>query len=926
MLMLTGLTLLFTFGDWLRPADRWLWDWQLRQFPRPDSGKVVVVAIDQLSLQKLGRWPWSRQTHAALVEHLHAAGARAIGLDLVFSEPASETGDQALAQALAASGQVVLPVMIEQSRPGGPLVETLPLPRLLQAAAALGHVDVEPDSDGVVRGGFLDAGLGTPHWSALALALWRLADAAPEPTGLRAPSGVAPSPFIWARDRWVLIPFVYPPGRLPQVSYADVLDGRYPADLFHDRYVLVGATAAGLGQRLLTPVAPQAGLYGVEYHAHLLDSLLGGHLVQPLDTAWRLPLIVLLTLSGLWLIGRLPPLLGALATTLLAVTVLAGSMALARLAGIWFSPTPMLLALALGWPLLVWRWLLVDRHRARSSLRAVGDGVISTDADGQVDYLNPAAELLTCQSLDQARGQPLESMLRWQCSGHGPVQTLLLDGERRLELPTEAVLLGPGETQRPVRATAAPIDGPDGHPLGWVVVLKDLSDTLHLTRQIAHQASHDALTQLPNRELLRDRLEHALAQTYRAERRLALLLLDLDRFKRVNDSLGHDTGDALLKAVTNRLKANCRESDTLARFGGDEFVIVLEHLAHNELAASVAKKILHALESPFRIDGREFVLSASIGISLYPQDGLDAETLLKNADSAMYRAKESGGNGVQFYAGEMNVQAVERLLLETGLRQALERGELELVYQPQLRLADNCIVGVEALLRWRHPQHGLLEPGRFIDLAEETGLIVAIGDWVLKTACQQVLNWRDQGYGSLRVAVNLSARQFRQNIVGIITHLLDQTGLPAELLELEITESLLMDDVQRVVTVLHDLKALGVLLAVDDFGTGYSSLSYLKRFPIDRLKIDRAFVRDITSSPNDAAIVSAVIAMAHSLEMQVIAEGVEHKGQADFIRSRQCDEIQGYWLSPPLPARQLSPLLAQSPVPLKNARIPLCNP
>ncbi|HZW23490.1 EAL domain-containing protein [Noviherbaspirillum sp.] len=431
-------------------------------------------------------------------------------------------------------------------------------------------------------------------------------------------------------------------------------------------------------------------------------------------------------------------------------------------------------------------------------------------------------------------------------------------------------------------------------------------------RQLEYHAGHDILTGLPNRALLQDRLNQAIAYAARYCYSLWVLFLDLDRFKFVNDSLGHKAGDAVLKTVAARLQAAVRETDTVARLGGDEFVLVLPERIDESLATSVVQRIMDAVAEPLVVEGHEFFLGCSIGVAAYPADGEDPETLIKNADIAMYRAKESGRNNFQFYTAAMNERLLERLRIEGDLRNALERGEFVLHYQPQIDLDTGRTVGMEALIRWLHPALGLIPPLRFIGLAEETGLIVPIGEWVLRTACAQAVAWQRVGLGKLRVGVNLSARQFAQHdLVQAIASALHDTGLAPHQLELELTESLVMTDVERAIGVLAELKALGVLLSLDDFGTGHSSLSYLKRLPIDALKIDQSFVRDITQTPDDAAIVASIISLAHNLRRHVIAEGVETYEQLRYLQDHGCKEMQGYYFSKPVPAEMFEQLLRQ---------------
>lgn len=431
-----------------------------------------------------------------------------------------------------------------------------------------------------------------------------------------------------------------------------------------------------------------------------------------------------------------------------------------------------------------------------------------------------------------------------------------------------------------------------------------------------HLAHYDALTGLPNRLLFEDRLTQALAQNRRTQKLVALMFLDLDRFKIINDTFGHAVGDLLLKAVADRLSQSVRASDTVARMGGDEFTLIFSGLREPRDAGLIAQLILEEMVKPFLLEGHEVHVSMSIGITLTPLDinideGKNAiEALLKNADTAMYKAKDHGKNNYQFFTPEMNVATIERLLLENDLRKALENDEFILHYQPRIHCADGSVSGMEALIRWRHPTLGLVSPATFIPMAEETGLIGPIGEWVLQAACMQTKKWLDAGMPPLRVAVNLSARQFKDGaLIATIENVLRETGLSSSCLEVELTEGLAMEDVKKTVITLNALSEMGVSIAIDDFGTGYSSLAYLQRFPIDFLKIDQSFVRDIGTSADSAAIIRTIIAMAHNLQLKVVGEGVETEQQFDFLAGYECEEVQGYYFSRPLPAEEFSVFL-----------------
>ncbi|AQR67801.1 hypothetical protein BZG29_05045 [Janthinobacterium sp. LM6] len=537
----------------------------------------------------------------------------------------------------------------------------------------------------------------------------------------------------------------------------------------------------------------------------------------------------------------------------------------------------------------------------------------SADAPGYlIEYVNPAFERITGYAAGEVIGQRLEDL-------QGPEQ-----GRQDMH-PITAALREQREGKAIVRnfrkdgstywseLFVAPVrDDGDGALSHFVVAQYDISTVMRFEQEMEFQARHDILTGLANRALLRERLEQAMAVTRRSGLPLWVVFIDLDRFKFVNDTLGHDAGDLVLKSVAERLRDATREVDTVARLGGDEFVLLLPQHGNGEPGAAILQRIQDAVAQPLQLGEYEFFLSCCMGVAVYPDDGQNADTLIKHADIAMYRAKEQGRGNWQFYASGMNAGTLERLGLESELRHALERGQFHLEYQPQLDLASGAVVGMEALLRWTHPQLGRIAPASFIGLAEEMGLITPIGDWVLRTACAQARAWQLAGHGLLRLAVNLSARQFKQkNLLHAVAQTLADTGLDAAHLELELTESMVMHDVEQATAIMAKLKGLGVQLSIDDFGTGYSSLAYLRHFPIDVLKIDKTFVSDITHSDDDAAIVRAIISLAHSLRLKVIAEGVETAQQLDFLRQHGCDQMQGYLFSRPLAAAAFETLLLE---------------
>jgi diguanylate cyclase (GGDEF)-like protein len=471
------------------------------------------------------------------------------------------------------------------------------------------------------------------------------------------------------------------------------------------------------------------------------------------------------------------------------------------------------------------------------------------------------------------------------------------------------LLIGRGKREFPIESSVSPIIS-DGVASGWVIVFRDVSAALAMAEQMTHSFEHDSLTGLPNRLLLKDRIDQAIATAPRHERQVAVLFLDLDGFKYINDSLGHPTGDKLLQSIAKRLVGCVRTSDTVSRQGGDEFVVLLTESRQWEDAVVVAERILKAVAQSHPIDNHDLHVTTSIGVSVYPDDGEDAETLIRNADIAMYQAKEKGRNSYQFFKPAMNVRAVERQSIESSLRSAVKNGEFVLRYQPKVDLQTGLITGAEALIRWNHPLRGELAPGMFVSIAEDSGLIRQIGRWVLREACEQARAWLDEGLPPISIAVNVSAVELSdETYVQRLYATLSETGMDPSNLELELTESVLMRHAHSAAIILQALRKTGIQVALDDFGTGYSSLSYLRDFPIDSLKIDRSFVDEVTSVVEDTSIVKAVISMARNLGLRVVAEGVENMDQLEFLRAQACDEAQGYFFSRPVDPDAFAELL-----------------
>jgi diguanylate cyclase (GGDEF)-like protein/PAS domain S-box-containing protein len=559
--------------------------------------------------------------------------------------------------------------------------------------------------------------------------------------------------------------------------------------------------------------------------------------------------------------------------------------------------------------------LYLEKERALITLNSIGDAVLCTDMFGKITYLNVVAETMTGWNRQQAMGQPLAKIFRivdgsTRKAAQDPME-LAMEQDKTVGLTANCMLVRRDGLEFPIEDSAAPIHDRAGCIVGAVIVFRDASAARAIALRMAYTAHHDAVTTLPNRLLFGDRVSQSIALARRQKRSMAVIFLDLDRFKYINDSLGHAVGDKLLLSVSQRLLASVRCSDTVSRQGGDEFVVLLSEITNPEDAATSANKMLLAVSAPHSIENQTVYVDGSIGISVYPQDGEDTETLIKNADTAMYHAKEKGRNNLQFFKAEMNLKAVERQSLEGSLRAALERQEFLLHYQPKLNLVTGKITGVEALLRWRHPDRGFVPPSQFVRIAEDCGLIVPIGRWALREACRQARAWQDANLAFKRVSVNLSAVEFRHwDFVESVRTILSESGLEGRYLDIELTERILMEHADSAASVLPKLKMMGVHLAVDDFGTGYSSLSYLRQFPIDILKIDQSFVHQISSVSDKSPVVSAIIAMGKNLDLRVIAEGIETQPQLAYLQSRHCAEGQGYLFSPPLAATQCSELLA----------------
>lgn len=896
---------------------------------RPASNDIVIIAIDDFSLKQLGKWPWSRDIHAQLVNLLTAANVKAVGLDIIFAEPDQNNpaSDQALVEAVKNNGRVVLPVLPDR-KPDGSLDVTLPMPALREVAAGLGHVDTGMDSDGIIRSAYLMAGQKDKLWPALALALINVntTDIQPYLKGVRNPENDAPASF-WRRDFRIELPFLPANSHFKQISYAEMLSNPDILREVAGKYILVGTTAAGLSHMFMTPLHKNSSLVsGIELHAGILDTLLSGSAIEPINPLHSLFLtaaLVALPLIGynFFFCTQALPISVVFAGLALAISTL-----LLRNFFLWFNPLPVLLPLTGAY--VFWDWqrihfftqsLFKERQLAKAALHSIADAVITTKPWGIIIYLNPAAEKLSGFSLQQAIGLHINSVIRLaelragsEEFGFDSLIARLSAGDTMKEFGPKHIINSAGE-ERAVKISASPIRNNSGQIISIVFAFTDITETLQISHKMTYLATHDALTGLANRTLFYEQIEKAIATCKRQNNNLALLFIDLDDFKKVNDGLGHAAGDAVLIETAARLKANIRQADTVARWGGDEFIVLLNQLPHEENTTYAISKVTEQLSRPYIIDGHTLYITPSIGISLYPKDGLTAEDLLANADAAMFQVKQNGRNNFGFFSDSHDKASKYRLNMETELYSALAEGHFEIYYQPQLDLKTNSITAAEALLRWNHPKQGIISPDNFIPLAEATGLINPIGDWVIQTVCRQISLWQKLALPEICVSVNLSPHQFLQsNLCEKIRAALKNNRIHAHYLKIEITESLMIKNVQNAVKMLWDIRALGVGVSIDDFGTGYSSLSMLKNFPIDQLKIDKSFIGPLTSNSDTANIVQTIILLGHNMGMKVVAEGVENREQYELLKNWKCDFVQGYYFNRPLTASQLVNLMQET--------------
>lgn len=915
--------------QWLDGFQRWnnfMFDQQVTLFSSEPNPNIVIVTIDDWSLEGLGRWPWSRAIHAEFIDRLTDAGARVVGLDILFLESdISHMGaDQNLTDAMRRNGHVVLPSIIEATERSSSAQIRLPIQALAEAAAHVGYANMKSDSSGVIRGMSLTANINSKtERASFVKALWKAGHDEGENIQLAKQGQAAStkkqsgSPFF----DYIRIPFSKKVGSYPSLSYIDVLRSEKLRKSLYNKYVLVGLNANGLGSRFATPISQSGELMsGVEFNAHALSALLKNEMIDDLKFSWRIVLTVFLVFIPVLLYGFVRSGRTFYISFSFILMTLFISEFLLKNYHLWFSPVPILVGIFSG--CMLWRarrskfiaqLLFNEKAKARATLLAVGDAVVTTDAQGKIEFMNPAAEKMSGYTSVGARGRLFNHIFMVQSIDECEAGFLSMKGENAIfENATSSntqiqCLINQKEEKYAIQLAVNPIFDDAGTVSGIVYAISDLTEVFKISQRMAHLATHDTLTELPNRMLLHDRLTQAVNSASRSKKHIALLFIDLDGFKKINDGLGHSAGDLLLVQVAKRLKASIRKMDTAARWGGDEFVIMLESLDHEEIVVEIAEKILQNMSLPLSVFGQDVFITPSIGVSLFPKDGNTADGLLARADAAMYSVKENGRNAFHFYSKELNKTAKARLEMEKDLRVALLNGDFELYYQPQVNLQTRQIVGAEALIRWKHREKGTILPSEFIALAEDVDLITPIGEWVLEAACKQLQSWRNQNMPEVHIDVNISPRHFMQgDLLKKVKSLVKKYGIKPNFLGIEITESLMMKDIEPVIKTLEGLRNLGVSISLDDFGSGFSSLNYLKRLPIDKLKIDQSFIKNLFINKDDISIVQAVIVLGHKMNMQIVAEGVETHEQLMFLKENNCDIGQGYHFDKPLPPFHLA--------------------
>ncbi|MCP3868459.1 MAG: EAL domain-containing protein [Gammaproteobacteria bacterium] len=899
----------------LQRLDFMVYDLHADLLRHPPHKDVRIVAIDENSLKALGRWPWSRAIHGALIEKLTAAGVHAIGMNILFLEPdhLDPDSDQVLAETMAASGKVVLPIYPAKDPQTQGMSEVAPIGSLASTAASLGHVDVELDVDGISRRVFLRGGVGTPSWSALPLAMVQLSqpDRWKDIPGRISPDDTRKHQDLWQRNHQVMIPFTGPPGHFETLSYIDIL--KTPAEklALQGKWVLVGATAVGMGEHIATPTSSNNHqMSGVEYHANVLDALLNRNSIEPLGFRWNLGLTLIPVILTLVLYLVMPTWAGGLIWGGMMLGTLALSTLILLNFSIWFPPVTALLLVSLSYP--IWQaGRLFDAKRQSISQRAciqatydaLDQVVIVTDTDSRLQYMSSAAERLTGYAQEKVLGQQLsEFLILMDETGNGAFDQGC-ERNQNGEEGNRYLMSHPSGNVRALWVSARATRDRTGHQRGWIVTLHDKERKRKERAAQQNTTLLDPCTSLPGRALLMIQLKQLFERAQRGQFEVGLLFISLERMQQLDLDFSPSDNNQLLLEIVERIKGVVRKSDILARNGSDHFVVTLEDLGYLEAAEQVAAKIVSKLREPFMLDNQMAEVAANIGISHFPRDGKDPEELLKRAYTAIPGKFEGSTGRYEVYSRQRHERIDLKRFIERGLIQALKNDELVLHYQPQIEIATGAIIAAEALLRWRDGTGKSIPPATFIPVAEECGLIHEIGEWVFNESCEQLKRWQGQGADHLRLSINLSPIQLqRLDLISNYLATIDANHLDPRHIELEITEGTFIEHTDSASSMLRQLQTMGGSIAVDDFGTGYSSFSNLKQLPVNRLKIDRSLVSDLVAFQDDAIILRTIVSMAHELNLEVVAEGVETQEQADLLKQENCDLIQGYLISRPLPA------------------------
>lgn len=904
----------------LNSFNRYFYDYCIRFSSQPPADNIIIVSIDQRSLERLGRWPWPRYLHSKLLDRLASFQPKVITFDIIFSEADARASDDdlLLAKSIKKNNPVVLPVIVEKSSNATSLRQTLPLELFSSAAAGLGHVDTELDGDGIARSSFLKAGMNKAKWPTLALATLRatgksLQDS--ELPGARNPHPVSTEKGTWVRDYQVLIPFAGPAGHFKQISFVDVFNDVIDPALFKDKYVLVGATATGLGDTVPTPVSALGRpMPGVEYNAHILDALLQERLIEPLSGTIVLLINIVLSLLCAFLFLFIRGKGFSFSVLSLGLGILFFSYSGLMKLHIWFPPGTALFTILLCLFLSnlqrlkeLLNTILTERTRAQATLSSICDAVIRCDDSGLIVEINHIAEKLCDVQAEKVMGKPIEEIVKLQTnSGRDDLSIDRLIKENVLYRQEPLILNSKMGKSILVQVAVTLIPKTSINQGGMILVLTDISETERLAGEISYQETHNNLTGLPNSTLISEKLQEALRRADSSGRMVAIVNINIDRFSKINESMGREAGDIFLSTVANRLKTFKDYGTSVGHIGVDEFILILEHVQSRDSIIPMVAKIRDTLGNDISILDKRLLLSFTIGVSMFPDDGKQGDVLLHKANTAMHRGKENGRNQTVQFTDSLQTRAERLLHVEQSIQKAIDLGRIETFFQPLVQADNLQIVGVEALMRLRDSAGEYISPDEFIIPAEESGQIVTLGNFQLYDACFQLAAWQKQMKKPLRLSYNLSPRQLQSpGLVDTIEQILSASGLSPNLLEFGITENLLLENDIKIRPILEQLRELGTTFAIDDFGTGFSSMNYLTRFQFHRLKIDKSLVWGLTNKPGSRAITSSIINMVHNLDMRAIAEGVELPSQREILLSQECDEVQGFLVDRPMASKEL---------------------